>query len=433
MSINFVKNEQLSFGSSNNKHLLLIGDNKDSLEYLLLTYKGKIKCIYIDPPYGKNGKGKYSKTNYNNAITRDNLLSMLYPRLVLARELLSDDGVLFCSIDDRNQAHVKLLFDEIFGEENFIGSLIWLKGNSQSDAHNMQKNHEYILCYAKNNIKGLLSTKKTKDVELLEENGKYFYLGAQIVTGGAGGRLNDRNKLGYTIYYNPITKDKKAIIDYDLERAKTSNDENYIYKDNTELLEKGYIKIRPPKKGNKLGRWTWSAEKFNNEKESIYIKETGNGYIPVKKEYIVSSMTTIEKDAPINSFKSISSTLGTQCLLSLFNDKFFDNSKPCELISYLLQSYQNPNAIILDFFAGSGTTGEAVLKLNREDGGNRKFILCQNNEKTKTTPNGIAYDVTAKRLKRVMTGECYDGTKPEAWLKKNEPYGGALDVLEYVE
>ena len=105
------------------------------------------------------------------------------------------------------------------------------------------------------------------NVELLEENGKYFYLGAQIVTGGAGGTLNNRNKLGYTIYYNPITKDKKTIIDYDLERAKTSNDENCIYKDNTELLEKGYIKIRPPKKGNKLGRWTWSAEKFNNEKE----------------------------------------------------------------------------------------------------------------------------------------------------------------------
>ena len=157
MSIKFVNNEQLSFGSSDNKHLLLIGDNKDGLEYLLLTYKGKIKCIYIDPPYGKNGKGKYAKTNYNNKIKRSDLLEMLRIRLVLARQLLS------------------------------------------------------------------------------------------------------------------------------------------------------------------------------------------------------------------------------------------------------------------------------------EDGGHRKFILCQNNEKTDTTPHGIAYDVTAKRLKRVMTGECYDGTKPEAWLKKHEPYGGALDVLEYVK
>lgn len=150
MSIKFVKNEQLSFGVNDNKHLLLIGDNKDCLEYLLLSYKGKIKCIYIDPPYGKNGKGKYAKTNYNNAITRDNLLSMLYPRLVLARELLSDDGVIFCSIDDRNQAYVKLLFDEIFGEENFVSNLIWQKkkGGSQN-AHHFAKEHEYILCYAK--------------------------------------------------------------------------------------------------------------------------------------------------------------------------------------------------------------------------------------------------------------------------------------------
>ena len=86
--------------------------------------------------------------------------------------------------------------------------------------------------------------------------------------------------------------------------------------------------------------------------------------------------------------------------------------------------------IILDFFAGSGTTGQAVLELNKEDSGNRTFILCQLNEKTEKTPNGIAYDVTAKRLKRIMTGECYDGTKDFGWIKKNEPYGGNLDVYE---
>ena len=118
---------------------------------------------------------------------------------------------------------------------------------------------------------------------------------------------------------------------------------------------------------------------------------------------------------------------------SIFGDKIFDTPKPVSLIKHIIKISTQPDNIVLDFFAGSGTTGHAVLELNREDGGNRKFILCQNNEKTYTTPNGIAYDVTAKRLKRVMTGECYDGTKPEAWLKKNNPYGGALDVYDYIE
>ena len=103
-------------------------------------------------------------------------------------------------------------------------------------------------------------------------------------------------------------------------------------------------------------------------------------------------------------------------------------------MNLLLKSttYENKNATILDFFAGSGTTGHAVLDLNKQDGGNRTFILCQLNEKTDVNPNGIAYDVTAKRLKRIMTGECYDGTKEFPWIKENKPYGGNLDVCDIV-
>ena len=114
-----------------------------------------------------------------------------------------------------------------------------------------------------------------------------------------------------------------------------------------------------------------------------------------------------------------------------FYDCPFDNPKPVKLIKSLIQLGSiKKDSLILDFFAGSGTTGHAVLDLNKSDGGNRTFILCQINEKTEENPNGIAYDVTSKRLKRIMTGECYDGTKDFPWLKDNQPYGGNLDVYE---
>ena len=398
MSIKFVKNEQLSFGVNDNKHLLLIGDNKDCLEYLLLSYKGKIKCIYIDPPYGKNGKGKYAKTNYTNAITRDNLLSMLYPRLVLARELLSDDGVLFCSIDDRNQAHVKLLFDEIFGEENFVSNLIWQKkkGGSQ-DAHHFAKEHEYILCYAKKDWQINEQTQEQDETEFNKIiNGKKAKI-VKLEKWGSGSLREDCPSLYYYIK-DPYGKD--------------------------------FFPMAP---NGKEGRWRKKPE--NLDSDHIYWQEDSKGKLTPYEVLYFDEMKTKDKIIKIRTiFTEYGTTTdATKEIQSIFGDKIFDTPKPSNLIKHLMKVSSQKDSIILDFFAGSGTTGEAVLKLNREDGGNRKFILCQNNEKTKTTPNGIAYDVTAKRLKRVMTGECYDGTKPEAWLKKHEPYGGALDALEYVE
>jgi adenine-specific DNA-methyltransferase len=118
------KNDKMSFDHGGIKHKLIIGDNYHALLNLLITHKGKIDVIYIDPPYGCDSMGQFADTNYENNITRDNLLSMLEPRLRLANQLLSNEGVIFCSIDDKNQAYLKLLFDEIFGENNFIATLI---------------------------------------------------------------------------------------------------------------------------------------------------------------------------------------------------------------------------------------------------------------------------------------------------------------------
>ena len=149
----FKKNEDLSFHTDDSKptNKLIIGDNYQALQNLLIQYKNKINVIYIDPPYGKDSMGEFAKTNYNNAITRDNLLSMLYPRLQLAKQLLSDDGVIFCSIDDKNQAYVKCLFDEVFGEDKFLFCVITVVKENllalymENFRHHLKRLHNRIL------------------------------------------------------------------------------------------------------------------------------------------------------------------------------------------------------------------------------------------------------------------------------------------------
>ena len=443
----FRKNEELSFvnDSSRLTHKLIIGDNYDALLNLLIEYRNKIDVIYIDPPYGKDDMGDFAIVNYNNNITRDNLLSMLYPRLYLAKQLLSENGVIYCSMDNKNNSYVKCLFDEIFGEANYLGTIIQRKGNAQNDALNIQNNHDYIITYCKNRKyegskeKPILRDGKIIKKEVsLDENGKYYYKGSGIVTGGQGGTLNKRKNLGYTIYYNKTTKDKIAIQDYNLSLAETSNDESLVYSTKNEYISKGYTIIRPPKKGSKLGAWTWSLEKFNREKDNIFITDNlsvvQKVYVDEKNIFNIDGKQYYIKDSltkNINSVIDFNSGSGTTQLKEVMTEKDFDNPKNVELIKFLVEIYRGTdNPTVLDFFAGSGTTGQAVLSLNRDDDGLRKCILVTSNEITDKTPNGVPYDVTTKRLKRIMSGECYDGNTKFDWIKNNEPYGDNLDVFE---
>jgi adenine-specific DNA-methyltransferase len=408
----FKKNEKLSFHTDDDKptHKLIIGDNYEALQNLLIQYRGKVNVIYIDPPYGKDSMGEFAATNYNNAITRDNLLSMLYPRLQLAKQLLSDDGVIFCSIDDRNFAYAKCLFDEIFGENKFVCNCIWQKKTGASDAKGIAVVTEYILVYCNNSDNSSWNKTFTQNINSFDKK-RYRFTDKYETDRGAYYPDNlDRGGLNYSDSMNYGIKCPDGTISFPNGRLSYVND--------------GWI-------------WKWSKEKVQWGIENGFIefrkskdKECGWAVCYKNYMYVDNENNPIDRCAPFkNIITGILNGEGTTDLKDM-ELNVFKNPKPKSLITYLIKSINNPDSLILDFFAGSGTTGHAVLDLNKQDGGNRTFILCQLNEETETTPNGIAYDVTSKRIKRIMTGECYDGTKDFKWLEKNEPYGGNLDVYE---
>ena len=428
----FKKNEKLSFHTDDSKptHKLIIGDNYEALQNLLIQYRGKVDVIYIDPPYGKDSMGEFAATNYNNAITRDNLLSMLYPRLTLAKQLLSDEGVIFCSIDDKNQAYVKCLFDEVFGEGNFVGNIIW-QSATDNNPRQISTEHEYLICFCRKSEsqdKWLIRSEKAR---LIEE--KYNEIKAkknnvqEIQKELRCWIKSNEEKLKGVAHYNNV--DEKGVY------SNSSNSSNtkpggYTFDIIHPITKKACTK---PAFG-----WRWTEETFLN-----YVKNNDVewGKDETTQPHIKKRIHTVAEQ--LKSIYYEDGRIATKLLESIFGEKkIFDNPKPINLIKRIFDYTSAGDSIILDFFAGSGTTGHAVLDLNRSEAkegdslnektpeGNRTFILCQLNEKTDTTPNGIAYDVTSKRLKRIMTGECYDGTKDFEWIKKNKPYGGNLDVYE---
>ena len=412
----FKKNNELSFcqNEQSKTHKLIIGDNYDALLNLSISYKGKIDVIYIDPPYGKDDMGEFADTNYNNAITRDNLLSMLYPRLVLAKQLLSDEGVIFCSIDDKNHAYVKCLFDEIFGERCFISNSILVSNRGGRDYGGIAKQHEYLLIYANDVFKYELNP-------IEDENKKFQY---QDEIGGFNlMELRNRN-----IKFN---KENRPNLFYPFYLDQNSKDENGLYKISLEKNEIFNVEVYPSLSQGVQTVWRWGKEEKSRANLNIEIfgKENQNGGYMIVQKY----RKTTKMQRSIWDEKEFVNERGTEVVKEILGKGVFDYPKSVFLLKRVIALASKNNSIILDFFAGSGTTGQAVLELNKEDGGNRTFILCTNNEKTDMNPNGIAYDVTSKRLKRVMTGSCYDGTNDFEWIKKNSPLGDNLDVYEIAD
>lgn len=400
----FKKNEALSFGKAKEGepiHKLIIGDNYDALQNLLIQYRGLIDVIYIDPPYGKDSMGDFAKTNYKNSISRDNLLSMLYFRLQLAKQLLSDDGVIFCSIDDRNHSYVKCLFDDIFNEKNFVCNFMWKKTDTPpSLSSKVRKKLEYVLCY----------TKRYSSNRLFAQG---------YIDGGDAPLLNAGNPIGVlefpvgSVYFNipdGIYKHEETHSIKLLKEVKVEGGVNV-----TPLLAEAHFKWGQKNLEQEINNGTYFLIKSNK----FSIRYQKDGKTTKKPSNIIDGEVEVGTNETANSE-----------LEKLGFKGDFDYAKPVSLIAFLSKMgfWKNDNITVLDFFAGSGTTGHAVLELNK-DGGKRSFILCQINEEDKK----IAYDVTSKRLKRIMTGECYDGSKDFKWIEENDPYGGKLDVYEIAE
>lgn len=312
----FAKNENLSFKGKNAlTHKLIIGDNYPALLNLLITHKGKIKVIYIDPPYGKDDLGDFAKTNYDNAITRDNLLSMLKPRLELARMLLRDDGVIFCSIDDKNQAYVKCLFDEVFGEREFVANIIWAntQGGGGSDSNHFRIKHEYILSYAKNidNLKIFgLDIENTENYKMRDKyekiRGKYQTRDLSVAS------------LGYV-----------ESLDYPIEAPDGSL-------------------ILANKNNEKISRWRWSKEKleWGIKNDFVEFKKNSNGewkiYTKIYLNCDNEGNITQRKQQPSSVIHAYSNIDSNKELKNIFDGKnVFDYSKPTSLIKHLLKISTN--------------------------------------------------------------------------------------------
>lgn len=393
------KNKKYSLGSSEN--LIVEGDNLEALKALMPFYYGKIKCIYIDPPYNtgnekwvyndrvnspkiKEWLGKVVGPEGDDLCRHDKWLCMMYPRLKLLRELLRDDGVIFISIDDNEHCNLKMMTDEIFGSENFIGTFVVNTTPNARDYGHIGKMHDFCIFYAKDIMK--------TQTNMIEDKEKIFRYKDNI--GGFNIHPLYNSNVAFTntnrpnLYYPFYLNKNKAIKGFG---------ENFFEISLTK--SKNSIEIFPPKsvKDNVQFVWRWGKEKSLDELNKEIV-----GYELSEGEYrIVQKMRTSEKVIrSILSEKEYTSRRGTAILEEIFGIKTFSFPKPVELIEIFLKAATNNDSIILDSFAGSGTTAHAVLDLNKEDGGNRKFILVE-------MEKNIAKNITAERVKRVIKREKY--------------------------
>ena len=385
------REESVNFDTTEN--LFIEGDNLDALKLLQENYLGKVKMIYIDPPYNtgndfiynddfaenteeflirsnqvdEDGNRLIANTESNGRFHSD-WLSMMYSRLRLARNLLTDDGVIFISIDDSEQANLKRVCDEIFGGYNFVANVIWERAYSPVNLKkHFSENHDYAVCYARNKDSVICNGLKRND----EANSRYL---------------------------NPDNDPRGVWKSSDLSVGPAI--ESNIY----EIITPTGRKVLPPNGYS----WRLNKERFQEflNENRIWFGETGNN-VPSIKRFLSEVKNTVTP-MTIWKYQDVGhSQSASQDLKRLFDSKaLFDYPKPVNFIKRMLELYSNSNDLILDFFSGSGTTAHAVMQLNAEDNGNRKFICVQLPEKTdkkseafKAGYSTIA-EITKERIRR---------------------------------
>ena len=392
------KDKSLTDKVSLNDNLILHGDNLKALKALLPTYAGKVKCIYIDPPYNTGNEKWVYNDNVNSPMMQewlgkvvdredftrhDKWLCMMMPRLKLLRELLSEDGVIFVSIDDNEVHHLRMLMDELFGEENFVAILptvMNLKGNQ--DQFGFAGTHEYTIVFAKHKLVARIKEFKLDDEDLREweEDGYgYFKKGANLKATGVNAPREKRPNLYFPIFV-------------------TNKNDLYIT-ENDQLPEssknKGDIAVWPITDAKEMS-WRWSKDRINRETYNIIMQRSGKDISFYKKQRPQLGDLPSKKPKSLFYRPEYSSGNGTAQIKEIFGKKMFNNPKPVDLIKDFISIVTKKNDLVLDSFAGSGTTAHAVLDLNKEDGGNRKFILVECED--------YADKITAERVRRVIKG-----------------------------
>jgi adenine-specific DNA-methyltransferase len=349
-------------------NFLLEGDNLHSLKLLEKTHKGKIDVIYIDPPYNTGDTSfRYDDTyvTKEDGYRHSKWLSFMYERLRIARSLLSSEGLIFISIDDHEAPTLTLLCNEIFGEENHVETVIWKnKYGAGAKTVGFISVHEYILCYSKERISDLTSELDSESqAAYKKKDNKYNRRGGYLTQPLMTQSLGDRPNLMYSIEHNGDT-------------------------------------IVPRK------QWVWSKDRLLNaiaNDEVEFNKQKDGTYSVRAKKYLIDENGNMRRGKPLSILNGPFTQDGTKEIRDIFgSEDIFKFSKPSELIRYFISfavnGHLNKNAIVLDFFAGSGTTAQAVLEQNKRDGGHRTFILCTNNE------DNICETVTYERIKRVING-----------------------------
>jgi len=376
-------------------NLIIHGDNLHALKALMPLYAGKIKCIYIDPPYNTGNEGWCYNDNVNSPLMKewlkknahpvdkedlqrhDKWLCMMYPRLKLLHELLADDGVIFVSIDDNEVHHLRTIMDEIFGEESFV-SIISCQLNPRGrtlDKH-FAKTHEYLIVYAKDYLSEAINQIKKGEKALAEynkkdETGDYRLL--ELRNRNPVFHRGNRPNLYYPIYVDP-------------ESNKVSLEGNDKYK----------VEVYPLNSKEEEGCWTWGRDKTEKEIKVLFGKKVSTGAWRVyRKDYVPKDGATT-KAKSLWLEKNINNENGKEIVGEIFGSSPFDFPKSVDLLKKCIEIGSDKNSIILDSFAGSGTTAHAVLDLNKEDGGNRKFICVEMED--------YANDITAERVRRVIKG-----------------------------
>ena len=389
-------------------HILIEGDNLEVLTALSYSHAGMIDVIYIDPPYNTGNKDFVYNDSFvdkEDGYRHSKWLSFMNKRLKIAKGLLSDKGVLFISIDDNEFAQLKMLCNEILGEENHISTLATimnLKGNQ--DEFGFAGTHEYTLVYCLSHDNCVLGQLPIAEEELDEwqsDDKGYYKKGANLKSTGINAPREKRPNLFYPILIDKTTKAVSTITQDEFEliydKALKMHDEAYLSQLRLKYKNLGYIFLLPLTSGKEMS-WRWGIQKVRAESDELIVSMKGNDVSIYKKQRPQLGDMPSKKPKSVFYKPEYSSGNGKAELISVLGESLFGYPKPLQLIKDFLTISYYKEARILDFFAGSGTTLHATMQLNAEDGGHRQCILATNNE------NGICENVTYERNRRVIQG-----------------------------